>query len=595
MKIETLNQLLAQSFEANPRDRAILHKKDGEWKAVSTAEWMEQAEAIALGLQSRGVQKGDRIALLAENRLEWFLIEAGIQILGAVTVPIYPTLSGKQVAYIIQNSGATAVIVSNTEQQEKIASVRNEMPDVESCFALDPLEASLAAEPWGPVVAAGREMRKADSAAAGRLAAAVGPDDLATLIYTSGTTGDPKGVMLTQSNLVQNALASSKAIPLRGDDISMSVLPYSHVFARMVDHYLMPYVGATIAIAENMDSLVANLGEVKPTVLPCVPRFYEKMRARVQESAAAGSPLKKRIFDWAFRVGYEMGHCRQEGSEPGFGLRVRYGLATRLVFRKLHQRLGGRMRLFISGGAPLPQDVAEFFLAAGWLVIEGYGLTETSPVITVNREDAFRFGTVGTPIEGIEVRIADDGEILCRGHNVMKGYYGNDEATAEAIEDGWFHTGDIGVIEEGGFLRITDRKKDILVTAGGKNLAPQPIEGALKQSPYIAEIVLVGDGRPFVAALVTPEREQVKRYCEEKGSPVEDLKAMAASPLVVELLQSEVDRLSGDFARYEKIRKIAVLPAEFSVAGGELTPTLKVRRRVVLDRYQGQIERLYAS
>ncbi len=595
MEIKTLNQLLARAFEEKPRERALLHKQDGEWKAVSTAEWMEAAQAVALGLEVNGLKKGDRVALLAENRVEWFLIEAGLQILGAVTVPIYPSLAGAQAAYIIGNSEASAVIVSTAEQQEKIASIRDRIPGVTHFFALDKPIHALGAEPWSAVIAAGRELRKTDAQAAGRLADAVGPDDVATFIYTSGTTGNPKGVMLTQSNLVRNTLASSKAIPLRDDDIAISVLPYSHVFARMVDHYLFPHAGVTIAIAEDMDNLVANIGEVRPTLLPCVPRFYEKMRDRVQESAAAGSPLKQRIFKWAFRVGHEMGRRRQEGETANTGLRMRYGLATRLVFSKLHARLGGRMRLFISGGAALPRDVAEFFLAAGWLVLEGYGLTETSPVIAVNRVDAFRFGSVGLPIEGVEVRIAADGEILCRGHNIMKGYYGDEDATADAIRDGWFHTGDIGVIDDGGFLRITDRKKDILVTAGGKNVAPQPIEGLLKASPYIAEVVLVGDGRPFIGALVTPEFEEVRRYCEEQGAPVADLDAMAASPLVARLLQSEVDRLSGDFARYEQVRKVAVLPAAFSIEGGELTPTLKVRRRVVLERYQDRVSALYAA
>ncbi len=592
MEPTTLNQLLATSFEANPRERALLHKQDGEWKAVSTAEWLEGARAVALGLEAQGVAKGDRVALLAENRVEWFVIEAGMQILGAVTVPIYPTLTAVQAGYIIRNSGARAVIASTADQQAKIASVRDEIPDAKDFFALDAPISGF--RPWDDVVAAGRKRLEADAGAAQGLADAVQPDDVATLIYTSGTTGDPKGVMLTQANLTQNAIFAQRAIQLRSDDVSMSVLPYSHVFARMVDHYLLPQVGVTIAIAENMDSLVANIGETHPTILPCVPRFYEKMRDRVQESAAAGSSVKRKIFDWAFRVGYERGRLVQDGVEPGLGLRLRYGVATKLVFSKLHARLGGKMRLFVSGGAALPRDVAEFFLAAGWVVLEGYGLTETSPVISVNRPDDFRFGTVGKVIEGVDVRIADDGEILCRGHNVMKGYWGNEEATAEAIGDGWFHTGDVGELEDG-FLRITDRKKDLLVTAGGKNVAPQPIEGTLKASKYIAEIVLVGDGKPFVAALVTPEFEEVKRWCDENGVQAADLDAMAKSPEVAKLLQDEIDRLSGDLSRYERVRKIAVIPAVFSIDGGELTPTLKVRRREVLGRYAEVVEGVYAA
>jgi len=594
MEAQTLNQLFAAACARHNKEDAILHKEGGEWKKLSSAGWLDAARDAAVGLALRGVQKGDRVVLLSENRLEWFTIEAGLQILGAVTVPIYPTLTAQQAAYIIQDSGARVVIASSAEQQAKIAAVRDSLSSVEMVFTLDaPVEGS-GGQSWSRVTDAGTSSRAGDSGGAERLAAAVSGDDVATIIYTSGTTGNPKGVMLTQQNLVQNTLASHEALTLTPEDRAISVLPYSHVFARMVAHYLYPHAGVTIAIAESMDTLVQNIGEVHPTVMACVPRFYEKMRDKVLESAAAGSPLKQKIFNWAFSVGYAVGKHRQDGTPVPAGLKFKYGLATKLVFSKLHARMGGRMELFVSGGAALPRDVAEFFLAAGWVVIEGYGLTETSPVITVNRRERFRFGTVGTTIRGVDVKIADDGEILCRGHNVMKGYFGNEAATSEAVVDGWFHTGDVGAFDEDGFLRITDRKKDLLVTAGGKNVAPQPIEGSLKSSVYIAELVMVGDGKPYLSALVAPDFEQLGRWCEGEGIPSDSPEAMAADERVQAHLMAEIGRLSEGLASFEQVKKIAVVTAAFTIESGELTPTMKVKRRVVANRYADLIESLYA-
>lgn len=596
MEAKTLNQLLAAACARHDKPDALMHKADGEWKNISSAEWLDAARDVAMGLHAFGVKKGERVVLLSENRVEWFFVEAGLQILGAVTVPIYPSLTASQVAYIVNNSGARVVVCSTAEQQAKVAEVRDELSTVEAVYSFDEPTIESNAESWTAVTDAGKRAREADPGGAERLAAQVEEDDLATIIYTSGTTGDPKGVMLTQANLLTNAIVGARTIAtIDEDDIAMSVLPYAHVFARMVAHYLYPHLGVTIAIAESMDNLVANIGEVRPTVMACVPRFYEKMRDRVMESAAAGSPVKQKIFHWAFRVGHAVGRHRQDGTEPSGWLAFRYKVATKLVFSKLHTRLGGRMRLFVSGGAALPRDVAEFFLAAGWLVIEGYGLTETSPVISVNRPSRFRFGTVGPVVEGVEVRIADDGEILCRGHNIMKGYFGNEAATAEAIRDGWFHTGDIGEFDADGFLRITDRKKDLLVTAGGKNVAPQPIEGRLKASALISEIVMVGDGKPYLSALVAPDFGALASWCADNGVEADGPEAMAASSRVREQLMSEVERLSEGLASFEQVKKIAVIAAEFSIETGELTPTLKVKRPVVAKRYADVIENLYAA
>ena len=594
MEAQTLNQLFAAACARHDKDDAILHKEGGEWKKLSSAAWLDAARDVAVGLSQRGVRKGDRVVFLSENRVEWFTIEAGLQILGAVTVPIYPTLTAGQAAYIVQDSGARVVIASSAEQQEKVREVRDALPGVEMVFTLDAPAADSGFQPWSAVVDAGKSSRARDPGATDRLAAAVSGEDVATIIYTSGTTGNPKGVMLTQQNLLRNTLASHEALTLSTEDRAISVLPYSHVFARMVAHYLYPHAGVTIAIAESMDNLVQNIGEVHPTVMACVPRFYEKMRDKVLESAAAGSPLKQKIFHWAFSVGYRVGKHRQAGTAVPAGLKLQYGLATKLVFSKLHARMGGRMRLFVSGGAALPRDVAEFFLAAGWVVIEGYGLTETSPVITVNRLDRFRFGTVGIPIRGVDVKIADDGEILCAGHNVMKGYFGNEAATNEAIVDGWFHTGDVGSFDEDGFLRITDRKKDLLVTAGGKNVAPQPIEGVLKSSLYIAELVMVGDGKPYLSALVAPDFEQLGRWCESEGIAADGPEAMAADTRVHGHLMAEIGRLGEGLASFEQVKKIALVTASFSIESGELTPTMKVKRRVVAERYADLIESLYA-
>ncbi len=590
MEPQTLHQLFAAACSRHDREDALLYKEGGEWKKLSSAGWLAAAQETAMGLAARGVEKGDRVVLLSENRVEWFTVEAGLQLLGAVTVPIYPTLTAAQTAYIVRDSGARVVLASTADQYAKIRAVRDQLPALETVFTFDE---GAGGESWETLMSAGKAAGEADPGGTDLLAAAVSGGDLATIIYTSGTTGNPKGVMLTQQNLVQNALAGTEAIILSPEDVAMSVLPYSHVFARMVAHYLYPHCGVSIAIAESMDKLVENIGEIRPTVMACVPRFYEKMRDRVLEGVAAGSPLKQKIFHWALRTGRAMGRHRQQGTEPPVGLKFRYRLATRLVFDKLHKRLGGRMRLFVSGGAALPQEVAEFFLAAGWLIIEGYGLTETSPVITVNRPDRFRFGTVGVPVRGVEVRIADDGEIACRGHNVMKGYFGNAAATEEAIVGGWFHTGDVGEFDEDGFLRITDRKKDLLVTAGGKNVAPQPIEAMLKTSPYIAEMVMIGDARPYLAALVAPDFDQLRRFCEAEGIPADTDEVMAADERVRAHLEAEIARRSENLAPYEQIKKIAVIADTFSVESGELTPTLKVKRRVVSERYADRIDSLY--
>ena len=593
MPIETLNQLLADAAGRHQMADALRYKEGGAWRQLSSSEWIEKARDLAVGLSRLGLERGDRIALLSENRVEWFICDAAFQILGTPSVPIYATLTPAQIAYIINNSESRMVISSTAELQAKVQSIRDQLGS-EFFVTLDPPIAGFESSTLEELSQRGRSAREKDSSLADSLASAVQPEDLASIIYTSGTTGDPKGVMLTQRNLVENVKASADVLPVIKGDIALSALPYSHVFERMVAHYLYPTMGVSIAIAEHVDKVIENLAEIQPTVMTFVPRFYEKMHSRVMESVAAGSPLKQKIFHWSLETGRLHGEYRLRGEPAPTMLELKYKIASALAFKKLHQRLGGRLRFFVSGGAPLAKEIAEFFWAAGILILEGYGLTETSPVIAVNRPQKTRFGTVGAPVPGVEVKILEDGEILARGPNVMKGYYRNPEATREVIdEQGFFHTGDVGFIDSDGFLTITDRKKDIIVTAGGKNIAPQPIEGRLKTNPFIAEIVLVGNTRKYLSALVVPDFDRLTAWCQSESIATADRSQMAKEPRVVELIHKEVEGMTQELAQYEKIKKLTIIENEFTLENGELTPTMKVRRRVIEKKYKDLIDRMY--
>jgi long-chain acyl-CoA synthetase len=598
MDFETLNQLLAVAVERYRKPDALMYKENGAWKSVSSETWLSRARHLALGLHASGVDRGDRVALLSENRIEWFLIDAALQILGAVNVPIYSTLIPPQVAYILTDSQAKAVIVSDSVQGAKIAAVRRELPFLERVIAIEPpaendskADAILTLE---AVESRGRTEADTHPGLAEKLASEVQPSDLASVVYTSGTTGDPKGVMLTHRNLVSNVKASLGVLPIGVRDVALSALPYCHVFERMVAHYLYPAAGVTIALAASVDAVVENLSEIRPTVMTMVPRFYEKMHARVKESAAQGSPLKQKIFAWAFEVGKNHGEYRLRSEKAPAGLELKYKIATALVFKKLHHRLGGRLRFFVSGAAPLAKEIADFFWAAGITIVEGYGLTETSPVISVNEPGRIRFGTVGRVIPGVEVEIAEDGEILARGPNVMKGYYRNEEATRDAIDERrFFHTGDIGLLDGDGYLVITDRKKDIIVTAGGKNIAPQVIEGRLKTNAFIAEVVVVGNRRSFPAALVLPDFERLRVWCREHSIETDSTERMTDHPRVLEFMMEQVETINREFSQPERVKKIALLSQELTIERGELTPTMKVRRSVIEVRYKDLIDELY--
>ena len=588
----TLNQLFFTVARKWNKPDAMQVRVDGKWQPISHATMLERVRRIALGLDAIGVQRGDRVAILSENRPEWALSDYACLTAGFTDVPIYATLPAEQIPYLLEDSGAVAIFVSNPTQAGKIASIRKSVPRLRHVIAFDESARSQADMTLRDLEAKGAAVDTSERVAAyERTAMSVAPDDIATIIYTSGTTGSPKGVMLSHDNIHSNVQACCRIIAME-NDIAISFLPLSHIFERMGDYWFYS-TGTSISYVESFDLVPVAMQEVRPTIAMSVPRLYEKMYARVLENALAGSALKKKIFFWARAVADRYADEKLAGREPGALLGVQYAIAQKLVFSKLKARTGGRLKFFVSGGAPLAPEINKFFYAAGLMILEGYGLTETSPVIGVNTPANFRIGTIGKPIDGVEVQIAPDGEILTRGPHVMKGYFNKPDATAEAIDsEGWFHTGDIGVIEDG-FIRITDRKKDIIVTAGGKNIAPQPIENLVKTNKFVSQAVMIGDRRKFPVLLVVPNFEQLEKWAKQKNILSSDRTRLLALPAVHQMMDQEVRSQLTGLAPFEIPKKIALLGSDFSVEGGELTPTLKVKRRVIEKNYKSLIDSLY--
>jgi long-chain acyl-CoA synthetase len=591
----TLNQLFFEACEQYDKPDALQVKIDGAYRPISHRTLLERVRRAALGLQELGVRAGDRVGLLSENRPEWAIADYACLTAGVADVPIYPNSTPEQAAYILRDSGAVAIFVSTADQAAKIAQVRRQVPTLRHVIGFGTQKNADLDLTLAELEARGGAVETPERIAAYRTAAdAVRPGDLATLIYTSGTTGDPKGVMLTHDNIFSNVRASRAVVPFAGEDVCLSFLPLSHIFERMAGHYMMLDTGTSIAYAESMEKVRDNLPEVRPTLVLSVPRLYEKMYAAVLEKALSGSFVKKQIFFWARRVADRWADLKLSGVTPRGLIALQYAIAQRLVFSKLKARTGGRLRYFVSGGAPLAPEINKFFYAAGLVILEGYGLTETSPVITVNSPTHFKIGSVGKPVAGVEVTIAADGEILTRGPHVMKGYYNKPEATAEVIDrEGWFHTGDIGEIDANGFLRITDRKKDIIVTAAGKNIAPQPIEGLVKQNKFVSEAVMIGDRRKYPVMLVVPNWDNLEKWARHKNLTWTSRGELLRNPTVKEKMEREVLGELQNLARFEMPKRVGLLEHEFSVERGELTPTLKVKRRVVDKTYKGLIDTLY--
>lgn len=578
-----------------PKPVAIGRSRGTGIDALSSKEFFERVRDLSLGFRALGMAAGDRVAIVSESRPEWVMCDLAVLAAGAVIVPIYPTLSAAQARYILQDSGARLAIVSTTLQLEKVQEVRHLLPSLEAVIAIDGDLAGASVVALGEVERRGHARMTGEWGAAKEftdLARSVAPGQLATIIYTSGTTGEPKGAMLTHAALASNMHGGASVLDCGPDDVALSFLPLSHAFERMVSYvYLLK--GVSMIFAESFDTIGRDIALVRPTLLTGVPRVYEKLQARILEKGQTGSPLKSRIFRWAIGVGESRAKSLLRGKTPSPINAVQAPLADKLVFGKIREGLGGRLRFMVSGSAPLPANVAEFFHGIGLPIIEGYGLTETAPILTVNPQGNARAGSVGRVIPGVEVRIAQDGEILARGPNIMTGYHNKPDATADVLKDGWFHTGDIGTLGEDGYLRITDRKKDLLVTSGGKKIAPQPIEAILKRSPLVSEAVVLGDRQRYAAALLIPDFAALERRLKDLGHPPAERAELVQRPDVVALFQEIVDGLNRELSQFERIKRIAILPAEFSIDSGELTPTLKVKRKVVEERWRREIESLY--
>jgi long-chain acyl-CoA synthetase len=555
MDVRTVPELLRRAAERHPKPDAFCIKREGRWTQMPLDHILRRAALVMRALRERGVKRGDRVVILAESSIEWVIADVAILTIGAVTVPVYPTLPASQIAPLIADSESRGALTSTPELKSKLEAAGMAASTLEWiwCWKDEPFP-----EPGAEAYTLGAD--------------APGPEDLASIIYTSGTTGVPKGVMLTHANIVAQALLSLKAMSVRNDDVYLSFLPLSHVFERCSGLYTMIDAGATITYAESIDRMAANLLECRPTIMLAVPRFYEKFYSRVMEVSSAAGPPTAPLFAWARQVAIAWATRKNERKAVGVGLALQHALGGALVYRKLGARLGGRLRLRVSGGAALNREVALFFYGVGQPIHEGYGLSETASAISVNRFGDQRIGTVGTPFDEIEVKIAGDGEILVKGPVVMKGYWHRPEETAKALEGGWFHTGDIGTIDSDGHIRITDRKKDILVTSGGKKVAPQKLENALKESPRIHEVLVLGEGRKYIAALIVPEGAATR-----------------------EEIAPDVERVNSGLANFEKIRKFEIIPNDLSVANGTLTPSLKLKRQAVADKHRDLIQRLFAE
>jgi len=581
MEINTLADIFFASI-AHDVERHVMFKRGSEWQVISSRQLYGYVATLARALKQWGIHKGDRVAILSENRPEWMIADFACVTTGIIDVPIYATLTADQTLYLLQNSGARVIFVSTLEQLRKIQAIR-EKTSLEKIVVMDDISEINVIPMWSLINSASPEEDPQFDEEAHRIT----PDDLATLIYTSGTTGTSKGVMLSHGNLTTCAKMASKQAEWTPGDVYLSFLPLSHVTARHVD-YVCYLDGVSLAYCAVFDQLPEMLQEAKPTIIVAVPRVYEKVRAEAERQAGRG--LRRKIFDWAVRVGEKHKDEIARGETP---TDLGWKLANQFVFSRIRQGFGGRSRAYFSGGAPLGKDMAEWFCAVGVPIMEGYGLTETSPTLSVNRRGAFKIGSVGKVNEGVQLKIAEDGEILVKGPTVFKGYWNMPEETRNSFVDGWFKTGDIGELDSEGFLSITDRKKDLIKTSGGKFIAPQPIENALKANVLIAQAAIIGDKRKYASVIISPHFPLLEDWARANGVPFNSRQELVASDKVRNLYRGIVEDLNKRLAHFETIKKIVVVPDEFTVATGEITPTLKLKRRVIEAKYKQQIDEIY--
>jgi long-chain acyl-CoA synthetase len=574
----------------------LMYKTGGRYAGLTYGEVRRDVERMAGGLASLGLGKKDCIAIISENRPEWVIADLAIASLGAIDVPVYPTMTARQTEFIFNDAGVTAAIVSNRSQLTKVRKILQEVPSLKHVMVMSegegaPMDNTVL--PLACVLESGSAFLAGNPGFFPAVAAGVRPEDMLTIIYTSGTTGNPKGVVLSHANLVSNIVDSARVIEIAVADRLLSFLPLSHSFERMAGYYTAMACGATIAYAESVETVRDNMLEIRPNVITTVPRLFERMHSRILKQVDTGPLVRRKLFHWGVGVGrrYQKA-CRHGG--VSMGLRLQHALAEELVFARLRARTGGRLKFFVSGGAALSPDFGEFFEAVGLTILEGYGLTETSPVLTVNPLHRYKFGSVGPAIPGVELKIAADGEILARGPNIMQGYWNNPAATAEVIDaEGWFHTGDIGSIDGEGYVYITDRKKHLFVSSGGKNIAPQPIENLFLSSRFIEQFVLIGDRRMFLTALIVPDFDALREFADGAGLRYKDRSDLIQMKEIHEVIEADIQQIQRDLANFERVRKFSLLDKPFTIEDGELTPSQKVRRKVVEERYAGLIEGMY--
>ncbi len=596
---KTLNELFNSSVKARRDSELLRFKKDGAWRSLSYGEVARRVRELALGLYDLGIRSGDKLAIWSENRPEWNIADLAVLAIGAVDVPVYATQARSQIEYILADSSTRAIFVSLTFLEEALA-LKERLPGLEYVIAFDGErtgERSPGVFKLEKLAEGGRGLDGREPELYESLSRAAAPDDLATLLYTSGTTGDPKGVMLTHRNLTRAALNTYHWLGLEGrrNEVALSYLPFTHIFERDV-WYLYAYAGIVVAYAESIEAVAKNLAEVRPTVMTSVPRMFEKIYSKIVERGVATGFPRKQIFLWSLGVGRRWAERKNRGARMGPWLGLEHKIADMLVFKKWRQAVGGNIRWFISGGAPLAPEIAYLFDAAGLMILQGYGLTETSPSISCNTEERNRIGTVGPIIDNVLVKFAQDGEILVKGDTVMKGYYNRPSANEEAFTpDGWFRTGDVGNLDADGFLAITDRKKEMIKTSGGKYIAPQHVESLIKASRFVSQVVVVGNARKFAAALIVPNMELLRSYAQLKGIGYVSETDLLENPRILDLFHRQLDKSTPELARYEKIKKVALLEHEMTAESGELTPTLKPRRKVIEEKYAEMIERLYAE
>ncbi len=593
--VPALYQHLTEEFGPTANKPIFKYKVDGVYQDISYQHFKEETESFAFGLASLGVKRDNKVAIISENRPKWVYSDMAILGLGGVDVPLYPISTADTIEFILNNSESVGIIVSNEFQLNKVLKIQKKCKNLKFIIVMNDFDVSEEENvfTFKDVQNKGEEYKKENSKHFADNIQLADENDLCTLIYTSGTTGEPKGVMLTHKNILSNVHAALESFDIGPSDLFLSFLPLSHVFERMAGYYTALSAGATIAYAESIEKIATNMIEIKPTLMTAVPRLFERIYSKIKRNVESQPEKKQKIFNWALGVGRNYAAAsKAEGNIP-IGLNLKYKAANKLVLGKITEKTGGNIRFFISGGAALARELGEFFEAVGIIIIEGYGLTESSPVISANRLNHYKFGTVGHPFPGVEVKIASDGEILAHGPNIMPGYYKNEKETEATIIDGWLHTGDIGVFDAEGFLVITDRKKSLFKTSGGKYIAPTPIENLFLGSKYIDQFIIIGDRRMFITALIVPDFEALKEYADAHRITYKDPMELTQYKQIYELLEKDLGQFQRQLANYERVRKFTILEQPFTIEGGEMTPSMKLKRKVIEERYSGLIDDMY--